>query len=216
MQASERDGDLPPGEAPGSISRWLAQLKAGDPAAAQPLWERYFHRLVTLARRKLRGPLRKAADEEDVALSAFNSVCRGAADGRFPRLNDSHDLWQLLVLLTDRKALNLSRRERRVKRGGGRVLDEAALPRKEGSDARSPLDRQTGREPSPEFAAQVAEECRRLLSLLGDPELCSIALWKMEGDSIEQIAARLGCVPRTVDRRLRLIRDTWQREVRHA
>jgi hypothetical protein len=28
--------------APGSVTSWLVQLKAGDPAAAQPLWERYF------------------------------------------------------------------------------------------------------------------------------------------------------------------------------
>jgi hypothetical protein len=36
----------------GSVTNWLARLKAGDPAAARPLWERYFHRLVGLARRR--------------------------------------------------------------------------------------------------------------------------------------------------------------------
>ena len=33
---------------------WIARLKGGDPAAAQPLWERYFKRLVRLAHQKLR------------------------------------------------------------------------------------------------------------------------------------------------------------------
>ena len=38
-----------------SITTWLAQLKAGDADAAQALWQRYFARLVELAR-VLAGP----------------------------------------------------------------------------------------------------------------------------------------------------------------
>jgi hypothetical protein len=29
-----------------SVTRWIAQLKDGDRAAASPIWEAYFHRLV--------------------------------------------------------------------------------------------------------------------------------------------------------------------------
>src|SRR5919198_391675 len=103
----------------GSVTRWLGPLLAGDPAAAQQLWERYFRRLVGLARTKLRGAPRRAADEEDVALSAFDSFCRHAERGRFPQLDDRHDLWRLLVTITARKALYLIRDEHRLKRGGG-------------------------------------------------------------------------------------------------
>jgi hypothetical protein len=80
----------------GSVTHWLQLLKAGDQAAAPPLWEGYFRRLVGLARQRLPGIPRRAADEEDVALSAFDSFCRGAERGQFPRLNDRDDLWQLL------------------------------------------------------------------------------------------------------------------------
>ena len=38
----------------GSITGWLGNLKDGDQAAAQPLWEHYFSKLVTVARTKLR------------------------------------------------------------------------------------------------------------------------------------------------------------------
>ena len=62
----------------GSVTHWINLLKAGEHAAAQPLWERYFPRLVMLARRKLQDGPRRAADEEDVALSAFNSFCAAA------------------------------------------------------------------------------------------------------------------------------------------
>ena len=37
-----------------SVTGWLGELKEGDQAAAQPLWERYFSKLVVVARAKLR------------------------------------------------------------------------------------------------------------------------------------------------------------------
>jgi hypothetical protein len=106
----------------GSITHWLDELKAGDPTAAQHLWARYFTDLVRRARARLRKAPRAAEDEEDVALGAFDSFCTAAARGRFPRLDDRDDLWRVLVTLTERKASKLLRRQRRLKRGGGRVV----------------------------------------------------------------------------------------------
>jgi DNA-directed RNA polymerase specialized sigma24 family protein len=197
---------------PESVTQWIARLKAGSPDAARALWERYFQRLVQRAQRKLAAVPRRAADEEDVVLSAFDSFCRAAAKGRFPRLDDRDDLWQLLLVLTDRKAHDLAQHERRQKRGGGKVLDEAAL-RGDGELAAAPLAQLVGQEPDPEFAALVGEEYRRLLAALGDAELQRLAVCKMQGYTVEEIAAQLGLVPRTVQRRLRLIRQIWQREV---
>ena len=198
----------------GSVTLWIGRLQAGDPLAAQELWERYFRRLVGLARQKLQGTPRGAADEEDVALSAFDSFCRGADEGRFPQLHDRDDLWQLLVAITAHKALDLVRHEGRQKRGGGAVLDEAALvdPGRGGAEV-SGLEQILGKEPSPEFALQVAEERQRLLDRLGDDTLRSVAIWKMEGHSNDEIAARLGRAPRTVARKLRRIRTLWSQEV---
>jgi DNA-directed RNA polymerase specialized sigma24 family protein len=195
----------------GSVTHWISLLKAGEHAAAQPLWEAYCRRLAGLARRKLGTAPRRAADEEDVALSAFDSFCRGAEQGRFPQLHDRDDLWHLLVVLTARKALQLRRHECREKRGGGKILTEGDLETADDS-GEGALARVLGQEPTPEFAAQVAEEYQRLLDLLGDDELRAIALWKMEGETNEDIAAKLGCVPRTVERRLRVIRSLWDQE----
>src|SRR5215467_3506162 len=103
----------------GTISRCVEALKRGDRDAAQVLWGRYFHRLTDLARARLRALPRRATDEEDVALSAFDSVCRRAEEGRFPKLDDRDDLWRLLVVITMRKAIGVSQRERRPRRGGG-------------------------------------------------------------------------------------------------
>ncbi len=69
----------------GSITGWLGDLKEGDQAAAQPLWEHYFSKLVTVARTKLRRMRKSTADqdEEDAALSAFNSFCAGPRGASF-------------------------------------------------------------------------------------------------------------------------------------
>jgi DNA-directed RNA polymerase specialized sigma24 family protein len=191
-------------DAEGSVTRWIAQLKRGDRAAAHPLWEAYFHRLVALARDRLRGTPRRAADEEDVALAAFDSFYRRAERGQFPRLEGRDDLWQLLFVITVRNAIDLTRRE----------------ARQPGRDARGGSPRQPveldielvlGTEPTPEFAALVADESRRLLDRLGDESLRAVAVWKMEGETNAAIAARLGCVATTVERKLQRIRDLWTR-----
>ena len=196
--------------APDSVSHWIAQLKEGDQAAAQPLWERYFRRLVQLARTKLRGLPRRAADEEDVALSAFGTFCRGAEQGRFPRLDDRTDLWRLLLVLTARKAAHQVRDEVRLKRGGGQVRAEADLAH--GSSDEAVLAGVIGSEPTPQFAAEVADRCRRLLDRLGSDELRRVALWQMEGYTLEEIAARLDVSVRTVARKLVVIRERWSEE----
>ncbi len=168
-----------------SVSHWLVRLKAGDPDGAQRLWERYFAQLVRFARARLRGMKPRRADEEDVALSAFASFCRLAEAGRFPKLTDRDDLWRLLVAITARKSYRLLRDENRQKRGGLAGFNHVDL------------ESLIGDVPTPEFAAQCAEECRTLLDLLRDDQLAKLALWKMEGFTNDEIASQLDCTPRT-------------------
>lgn len=203
-------------EPDGSITHWLGDLRGGDRDAVQPLWERYFSRLVILARAKLVGRRhpRAEADEEDAALSAFNSFCAGVAEGKFPQLADREDLWRILMTITVRKAYAQMQREKRLKRGGGKVVEEAALraPRSDGlpdSSSAAGLEMIAGTEPTPEFAAIVAEEYRRLLDGLEDEGLRQVAIRRMEGYTCDEIAVELGCARRTVARRLDLIRKTW-------
>jgi DNA-directed RNA polymerase specialized sigma24 family protein len=187
-----------------SVTVWIESLKAGDPDAAKKLWSRYFEALVRLARARLRNAPRAVADEEDAALSAFDSFCEGAARGRYPRLDDRDDLWRLLVVITERKALDQAQRERRQKRGGGKVFGTSDPAVADGM-LRSLADG----EPTPEFAALMADECRLLLGRLRDDSLREVALLRMDGHTNEEVAGRLGCSLRTVARKLELIRRTW-------
>ncbi|MFZ1936279.1 MAG: ECF-type sigma factor [Thermoguttaceae bacterium] len=186
--------------ADGSVTRCIADLKAGDAVAAERLWQGYFQRLVGLARTKLGPRARALADEEDVALSAFKSLCLGAARGRFPELRDRDNLWPLLVVLTAHKATDLIKHQQRQKRGGGARPDDAAL------------ETVLSREPTPEFSAMVAENCARLLGRL-EPPLRQIAQLRLDGYTNIEIAERLRCALRTVERRLELIRRIWNEEV---
>jgi DNA-directed RNA polymerase specialized sigma24 family protein len=184
------------------VTRLIALLKKGDRDAAQRLWEIYFRRLVGLASARLASAPSPVADAEDVALSAFHSFFRRAESGKFPHLEDRDDLWQLLFVLTVRKAVNLVRYQGRRSRGSGRVVSLTDLES-------LGTDLALGDEPSPELAAEMVDQCRHLLDLLPDATLRAVALWKMEGFTNGEIATKLGCVEKTVERKLRAIRDFW-------
>src|SRR3954452_1604710 len=139
----------------GSVSHWIAALKDGDSAAAQPLWERYYRQLVGLARKKLRGNSRRAADEEDVVQNAFRSFFRAVGQGRFPQLDDRDSLWRLLVVITANKALKQLTYDHRQKRHVGTVAAPMGIyPIR--PDDEAALAQFVGAEPTPDFAVQVA------------------------------------------------------------
>src|SRR5262249_53205309 len=133
--------------------------------------------------------------------------CRNAEQGRFPQLSDRDSLWRLLVTFTLRKAAHHLRDEGRLKRGGARVRSGTA------EDDEPLLEQVLSREPTPELTAQVAEEYERLLRCLNDPELETVARARMEGYSVEEVAERLGYAPRSIKRKLQLIRSLWEREI---
>ena len=197
-------------QADGSVTRWIGDLNAGGDSAAQHLWERYFHRLVQLARARLHSARRAGTieDEEDAALSAFDSFCRGAANGRFPQLASRDDLWRLLVVITVRKVLCQLERRGAQKRGGGRLAGESALIGGDAADGGG-LDRIAGHEPSPELAALVVDEYRRLRDGLRSEALRQVLDLRLEGYTREEIAERLGCAERAEKRKLDVIREAW-------
>lgn len=200
-----------------SVTRWIDELKSGNAEAAQRLWERYFGRMVELARRKLEGTPRAAADEEDVALSAFKSFCIRARDGHFTQLIDSENLWPLLMAITAHKSVDHLRMGNRRKRGGtGRPADDRERPAPAPAPGAVPLSELISREPTPEFAAELSDHLERLLARLdatGDGELRKIALLKLEGHGNGDTADRLGCARRTVERKLQLIARLWGKDI---
>jgi RNA polymerase sigma factor (sigma-70 family) len=201
---------------PGSITRLLEDLKAGRPEAVDAIWRHYYRRVVAVARRRLQAsPQCSVEDDEDVALSAIHGLCVGAVQGRFDRLSDRVDLWQLLVAITVKKTLMHRRWYDRQKRRRSRLVNgaaaaqDSAAPDPDESGNRDALALAVSREPSPESAAIITEQVQELLEALSDPILRQIAEWRMDGLSNAEIAEKLGRAVRTVERKLERIRMIW-------
>ena len=181
-----------------SVTQLIHAVQEDRASAVGPLLAVYFDRLVQLARRRLQDLPGMANYDEDLALRSFYSVYRRLRDPQRPlQLTGRDDLWRLLATRTISRAIDLIRRHRPGEVPGEHDLEQLLT-----------------REPTPEEAATMADECRRLLDLLDEPELRQIALWKVEGFTNEEIAARMDCVPRTIERRVRRIRLLWKHELK--
>ena len=127
--------------------------------------------------------------------------------GKFTVEPDPGNLWPLLVSLTINKAIDHIRRENRRKRGGS---GKQASQRLAGQDF---LDQLAAIEPSPEMVLAANESCEKLLDSLdesGDKSLKTIAILRVNASPPEEIASRLGCTIRTVQRKLKTIRALWE------
>jgi DNA-directed RNA polymerase specialized sigma24 family protein len=154
----------------------------------EALWTLYRPRLLALARKRLLGTSVGLGQEEDAVLSALAAFFCGVQRGRFPRLHDRNDLWNLLVAITRHKIVDLLMRESRQPSGsmdGGQQIADPTPP--------------------PDVHLRLQE----LLDLLGDARLRAVAWSKLEGYTNEEIAATLGWTVRTIERKLRLIRSIW-------
>ena len=204
-----RDAAMPSG---GSISDLIRGLKAGDEAAVQRLWERYFQRLVALASKKLHSKWRRVMDAEDAALSALKSFCERAKRGDFPDLHNRDDLWSLLAKFTAGKVADYINREKAKKRGGGKVRGDSAFAGRESSGRELGIEHQVlDRDPTPAEVAEFADQCQHLLAMLRSDELRQVALLKADGFTHRQIAAKFDTTPRTIDRWVAEIRKTWEK-----
>ena len=191
-----------------SVTRFIGQLKHQDPQAAGEIWQRYFQRLLPLARARLRALPDRSVDEEDILQSVFDRFFRTAQEDRFARLHDRDDLWQILLMLTERKVAEQFRRSQAQKRGAGRVATAVDAGELGDGDARQLADR----EPGPEFVAAFNDQLSQALGRLDAERTREVALLRLEGFENREIAERLGISLSSVERKLRLIRELWQDE----
>lgn len=164
-------------------------------------------RSIQLDRRDL--TRKKVTSGEDIVVSVFESFYRAAENGRFPDLSGRDDLWRLLLTMSARKIIDRRRHERRQRRGAGAKVQSI--------DDRNSDDQVIieviGNEPTPEMVHMMTESFEQLISHLGDGQLREIAVGRMEGFSNAELAQRLECSERTIERRLNLIREKCYQEL---
>lgn len=192
-----------------SITQWMQQAKAGDENARAQLWLKYYEQLIRVAKGRLKSNERRQIDEEDVVLEAFNSFFEALEAGRLNEDANRHDLWKMLVVITDNKARDMARHNRRVKRGGGDVRGHSVMINTDqpSLDGFNQLP-----DPTPEFADDFSFACEHLLSSLTE-EQREIAIWKLKGYSNKEIADQKGCVEEAIRRKVALIRSIWSKQM---
>jgi DNA-directed RNA polymerase specialized sigma24 family protein len=188
-----------------SVTRLIARLRDDDPDTAGEIWRRYFERLLPLARAKLQALPHRVVDEEDVLVSVFDRFFRAAQQERFARLQSRNDLWQILLMLTERKVADQYRAAATHKRGGKLACESS-------SESLRELDSLPDDEPRPEFVVTFNDQLSRALERLEDPTTREVALLRMEGYENREIADRLEIGLSSVERKLRVIREVWQSE----
>ncbi len=193
------------------VTLWIDELRKADEAAARKLWNHFVSQLHELGRKKLRPETRRAYDEEDAALSAFHSVCVGIAAGRFPDLGSRGSLWHLLVVITARKVAHRQRHDQQQRRDVHRNLSDSIFVRSRDDSPPAGVDVTVAREPTPEFAAEFVETCEYFYQSLDDPTLQQVVTLRLEGYTDNEVADRLKCSRRTVQRRLEVVRRHWDR-----
>lgn len=187
-----------------SLTGFFRRLRDGDRSAAQELWSHYFPRSLGLARKVLSKHRLAVLDAEDVAQSAFASLWRRTERGDFSEHLNHNELWRILATITVRKARRNIAREMAAKRGGGRVQNETAIKI---SDGEFQLDDMLACVPTEEFDLS----CEELLQQLDSEESKTIAIFKLMNYTNREIAEMLDCTERKIERKLRIIRETWLR-----
>ncbi|MCO6456325.1 MAG: hypothetical protein J5I93_13585 [Pirellulaceae bacterium] len=215
---------------PSTVRQWLEQLRQGSPEAAERLWARYVEKLSALIRRRLQRHGVRRVDDDDVLVDVFDSLCRGAQRGRFPRLEDQDDLWQVLVMLTNNKVVDQVRKS-------PLPHTESAVGRNFGLDGdQHPMPMVRDDEPTAEFAVEVADQLDHLLCLLDPEQLESMGLnklgncrgvevsrrlkklvaGKLELKSLAEIAAEIGWSETVARRGWELITLIWKKHAASA
>jgi len=191
---------------PGSISKAIAQNSQLDEEAAQLIWNRFFEKLCRFASKKIYTRHRRLLDPEDIAGSAMFAVIDGIKNGRFHSVTNRDELWQMLVMITARKAITRGRHLDRDKRGGALNGGGDAGPNGQKLDQ---LAQYVDKSDDPAKFVEIEMTCRELISALPDDNFREIALMRLAGFSNQEISAKFGCSVRTIDRKLVIVREVW-------
>jgi RNA polymerase sigma factor (sigma-70 family) len=192
----------------GSVTNWIEKLKGGEVEALGKLHARYWPQLVGLARSRLKGVHGPIANEEDLAQEAFWSFYAALKAGRVPRLQNRHHLLAILSHIIACRAVNQMEYELSAqKRGGGKVHNESA--HWVSGERRHALELATSAEKTPLEQAILNDCYRHFVSSLPE-HLRDFAELHLAGCTHKEIAKQLGCVERTVERKLAMIFKKWQ------
>jgi RNA polymerase sigma factor (sigma-70 family) len=190
-----------------SFEKLLDAMQTGEEWAFDTFFKKYYDQLVRLAKKKIGSFPLRTRDEEDLALSAMNSLFNCLRENRLEAQN-SIELWKILVTITNRKLINYRERQHAQKRGSGKVRGDSiwAQTGENNIFLEQPDTKQTM---TPDAQVELLETMDRLFQRLDDDKTRKIARLMLEGYKINDIADTLNCVRRTIERKIVRIRELW-------
>ncbi|MDR3108869.1 MAG: hypothetical protein LBU65_04160 [Planctomycetaceae bacterium] len=194
------------------IQLLLNAIQNQDDGAFEQFWNLHFDGLVALARRKMQPYCKRIHDEEDIAVSAIHSFYKGLSEKRFHSISGNNELWKILATIVCRKIFKSNRDQNRQKRGGGKIRGDSFFDAGgKNNDKKTPgignvADNNVI---TPYLEVEFLDTCENLFEMLEDESTRNVARLIMEGYSIDDTAEELGCVRRTVERKLAKIREKW-------
>jgi DNA-directed RNA polymerase specialized sigma24 family protein len=196
-----------------SVSEWIAALKLGDLESVQKLWDRYRLQLIDAARQRLSLVQRTPEDEDDISQSVLIAIWRGAAAGRFDDVRNRDELWWTLLKITKYKVIDSARGQSAQKRGGKNGRTDVSLASDLDSTGTYTFQTIVGDQVTHDTIVALEDETTVILRSLRNATLRRIAEARIEGYTASEIAERLSIPQRSVERKLKLIRDQWSREL---
>jgi RNA polymerase sigma factor (sigma-70 family) len=173
----------------------LRAIRGGNDEAAAKLYRRYAKRLRALARAQSSHDLARREDVDDIVQSVFGSFFRAACQGLYD-VPAGDDLWKLFVVIAMNKIRAKGNYHRAAKRDVRLTIGSEALEQASATELAS----------EDEALASLELAVHEALEQL-PPVTRQIALLRMQGHDIDEIARATSRSYRTVERCLKSFRE---------
>jgi len=190
-----------------SFEKLRDAMQNGEDWAFTLFFTKHYDQLVRFAKKKLGSFPLRTFDEEDLAQSAMKSLFRNLRENRY-EAQDSIELWKILITITKRKLIDRLRKHLAKKHGSGKVRGPSVFGLK-GNGGGFHEHPDTKQSMTPDAQVELLEITDMLFQLLDDDKTYKVAQLLLAGCSINDIAEELDCVRRTVERRIKHIRELW-------
>ncbi len=168
----------------------IERIRNSDDDAATTLYERYADRVKWFVHTRVSNQLKQQVESEDIVQSIFKSVFRGMSSRGY-NAPEGGTLWHLIAVVAIHKVRKNASRRNAAMRDARRT---------------QPLDSlDAGHDTEVSATQEMEAAVREAIECLSQQEQTVVVL-RLQNFSVEEIAAQMGCSPRTVERRLQQVR----------
>jgi len=195
---SDHSSKGPSGCEASEISHWLSKSRDGDEIAFSKLYGFYICQLRTYIRGNLSNQDRAEGFDEDLSNECMMNIWNGLRKGFFTNATNRDELWYAMMSVAKSRSLDRRRYLRRKKRDFG-IQSRLMLLLKGVAGADVASDE-----------VDLMEVWGLFTHSLPNDSYRQIVYLKMEGHDIDEIASRMDSVPRSIRRKLEIVRRRWE------